>query len=168
VLAAVPLPGGVLIENLNDLGDHPLTRAVLGQFLQRTAEGQDPPLWHGVRWLPDNRASARQVTAKDVTKWVAEAGPKAVNHELDNFSQAYQQHGLEMMSHEDDVSDLFVYLGSGPLRDADLAKKAYKRLSGNNSGAAIRKYLDIYGYINPKGTVGRWSHAHLQWLRDNG
>jgi hypothetical protein len=167
-LALGQLPGGVLMESLNDLGDHPLARAVLCGFLRRTVEGQDPPVWHGVKWLPDNRARARQVTAKDVSTWVAQAGPKAVTDELDNFVQAIQQHALEMMSREDDVLDFFQYLGSGPFRDADLARKEYQRLSSSHADAEIRRYLDIYGYTNPKGTVGRWYHKHLQALQDNG
>jgi hypothetical protein len=167
-LAALSLPGGVLIENLNDLdttGQRPLARAVLGRLRQKNQDAsQDPTLWYGQKWMKNSRTRVRHASAKDVDSWIEQAGPSAVQDELEMFMQAVN-HDLTAMHFGDDP--YFVYLGSGPVRDKDLAKEEYQRLTGTNSDADIARYLETYGYTNPAGTVGRWYHEQLKSLRDN-
>jgi len=169
-LAAVPLPGGVLIENLSNLDavatQGSLARAVLGRYLQRGDTSQNPPLWYGEKWR-NNRPQARQATAKNIDLWVDQAGRSQVNDELGKYTDTVHQRLPEIARFEEDALDFLIYLGSGPLRDQTLAKDEYRRLRATNSDTNIARYLETYGYINPAGTVGRWYHNQLQALHDN-
>ncbi|GDY33929.1 hypothetical protein [Gandjariella thermophila] len=171
-LAVSSLPGGVLIETLDDLGPPgtpPLCRAVLGRFLQKDDSGQDPPWWYGRKWTTANRPQARRVTAKNVDSWVKQAEESIIQDELDAFRKALQDYLIARYS--GNASALFSFiteLGSGPVRDVILAKDQHRRLTAHNSDAEISRYLETYGYINPAGTVGRWHHEHMKSLRDNG
>ncbi|GLY71672.1 hypothetical protein [Amycolatopsis taiwanensis] len=168
-LAAGPLPGGVLLESLNALGDDPLARAVLGRFLQTKTEDEgDPPIWYGERWRAADKVSVRQVKAKDIAFWEMEAGRNAVEIELGAFTQAIQQQMLEMIGHSDDGLHIVLYLGSGPFRDENLARMQYHRLTEGHSDTKILRHLETYGYTNPNGTVGRWYPKLLNTLRSNG
>lgn len=168
-LAQPSLPGGVLVENLNDLdapGQRPLARAVLARFLQKGDTSQDPPLWYGLKWTSNNRAQVRQATAKEVDSWVNEVGRSTVGDEVEIFTQAVLDYLVGTINGDDSLA-FFTDMGSGSLRDSNLAKKEYQRLSGPNSDVDITRYLETYGYINPAGTVGRWYHNQLKSLHDN-
>lgn len=159
-LATGSLPGGILIESPRDLGT--LGQAVLGKFWLRLKNSHDTGLWYGDGWDRTNRAKAHAVTEHEVARWVRDAGQNAVEQELANLDAAFRQ-ALQLEG--DGVTDFWTYLGSGPMRDAELARQEYQRLGADNTDEDILRYLNIYGYTNPRGTVGRWYHANLQSLR---
>jgi hypothetical protein len=56
-------------------------------------------------------------------------------------------------------------LGEGPRRNPDLARaQAEQRQAAGWSDRRIREYLELYGFTNLSGTVGRWSHDQYRRL----
>lgn len=159
VLPSQNLPGGVLVEHLDALVKDPIARAVLGRLLQRRV-GENPPLWYNNK----SRPRVTQVKAAELERWITDAGTEIVDREVEIFKKAAVQHLLEITT---DPIHLITHLGTGPLRDENLARMQYQRLAGSHSEADIRRYLETYGYTNPAGTVGRWYHQNLKALRDN-
>lgn len=164
-LTVTSVPGGVLVETRKAFGEDPLPRAILGRWLQRRDPQIDPDLVIGSKWKAADIAQARRVTSKDVTRWVGEAGASAVTRELDLFTDAVMQYTRDLPASDGSPMDFFFQLGSGPLRDEALARTEYQRLRRHHSDVEIEQYLEIYGYRNPKGTVGRWYHENIRSLR---
>lgn len=161
---SVGTPGGVLVERLSDLGeDEYMPRAVICQFLTRSTT-QSPLVWYR-----DRRKIVR-VSSRQVADWRAGAGETRVTEAFVAYRDAVGQHLKERLEEIQRTGgsgfDSVLYLGSGPIRDKALAKSRDQQLRENGwSDAAIRRYLALYGYINPSGTVGRWSHEQLWRLR---
>jgi hypothetical protein len=56
-------------------------------------------------------------------------------------------------------------LGEGPQRDVRLARElALERLAHGWPKRRVREYLELHGFTNSSGTVGRWSHGQLTRL----
>jgi hypothetical protein len=159
------VPGGVLVETRKALGEDPLARATLARWLQRRDPQADPNLVLGTKWDAANIAGAHHVTLRDVAGWVEEAGESAVVHELELFAEAVVGCVPGLADKGDNAMDFLFQLGSGPLRDEALARAEYQRLRRHHSDTEIEHYLEIYGYRNPKGTVGRWYHENIRSLR---
>jgi hypothetical protein len=55
--------------------------------------------------------------------------------------------------------------GSGPVRDPELARQVAAERSGAGwRQRRVRDYLELYGFKNYSGTLGRWSHEQFQRL----
>ncbi|WP_371781693.1 hypothetical protein [Streptosporangium subroseum] len=153
VIALLPLKGGVLIDSWKMLGDDDLGRAVVLEYLLRK-----------------NRHSAVRIDV-DPRKEVTQAKLDRLRRNIDGtrFEEArdqFQQMCMREFQHmiETDIEGL-TYLGRGPDRDAKQALiDARIRREAGWSDACIRSYLELYGYTNPSGTVGRWSHEQFHRL----
>lgn len=76
---------------------------------------------------------------------------------LEDACKRYQEAILQQWNVKD--HERVLYFGNGPKRDVKLAVAASRiRRESGWSDARIRQYLELYGFINPSGTVGRWSH----------
>jgi hypothetical protein len=160
-LAFVPIHGGVLLDTQDDLGDA-RSRAVMLHYLAK--KGTD--VWYRHRtWL------VRQATSTTVRHSRDEAGRANLEEDLDAYTQEVTQ-SLERQVARGVIQD-FIYFGSGPIRDAEMARCEDMRLRGfpdtgirdRCTESDIRDHLELYGYINTSGTVGRWHHQQYKALR---
>jgi hypothetical protein len=167
-LALQPIPGGVLLDKLDDLGDA-RSRAVVLHYL---AERGGVEVWyrHGTpRVIP--------ATATTVRRSRDEVGQATFEEDFAAYIQAVRRYmtGQLTTSGFPAVLEDLDHLGSGPLRDAEMASREDMRLRGyadtqirdRHTASDIRNYLALYGYTNTSGTVGRWHHQQLQALRGN-
>jgi hypothetical protein len=167
-LAIWDIPGGVVFDKLDVLGEHLLPRAVVLEFL--TAARRE--VWYGKSSGSGGPTKVASVQAAH--RWRNLAGPSAVADALAEYKQAVTgymaQKFEEMKADGDEILDLTQYLGSGPLRNTDLARSQAMLLRKQDpkcSGATIRRYLELHGYINTSDIVGRWHHEQLRRLKTN-
>jgi hypothetical protein len=160
-LAFLPIHGGVLLDNRDDLGGA-RSRAVVLHYLAE----QGVEVWYRHGTWP-----VRQATSATVRRSRDEAGRANFEEDLAAYTQEVTQ-SLERQVARGVIQD-FIYFGSGPIRDAEMARREDMRLRGfpdteirdRCTASDIRDYLELYGYINTSGTVGRWHHQQYKALR---
>jgi hypothetical protein len=143
------LPGPVLVEAPSSLDE--LGRAVIADYLAQA--GRD--LYIG----PYSKGLVKPVTARTRRNWRAAVGATRVQEMVEQVAQTARE---KMIS---ESLDSILKFGSGPQRDVHLAHQvAIERLAAGWSRRRIREYLEMYGFRNNSGTVGRWSHDQLARL----
>jgi hypothetical protein len=144
------LPGPVLVEasaSLDDLGG-----AVLAEYLAQAGR----ELYVG----PYGKPLVKPVTARTRHNWAASVGATRVQETAEQLAKTAKDAMVRSGS-----LDPLLKFGSGPRRDVDLARQvAIERLAAGWSKRRIRDYLEMYGFRNSSGTVGRWSHHQLARL----
>jgi len=149
MLGFASLPGGVVIDDRESLGDS-LSQAVILCYLS----ARSMVLHWGVR------GKIRPVKANDTRHLEVVVGRSRLREAIERYEIAW--HG--MVRHDGIVAEMTIF-GSGPLRDAEQAfLQAKLREEQGWSQASIRKYLELYGFINLSGNVGRWNHAQYTKL----
>ncbi|WP_162642337.1 hypothetical protein [Streptosporangium sp. 'caverna'] len=153
VTTLLPLNGGVLIDNWKMLGDDNLGQAVVLEYL-----------------LQKNCHAVARIGAgprNEITHARLDGLRRNIDDEIfedarDRFQQVYMREFQQMI--EKDIGGL-IYFGHGPDRDSKQALiDARIRREAGWSDARIRSYLELYGYTNTSGTVGRWSHEQFHRL----
>ncbi|MGW0067211.1 hypothetical protein ACWDUI_07055 [Streptosporangium sandarakinum] len=148
--AMLPLMGGVLIDSWSMLGDD-LSRAVVLEYLLRNDRHAAVRIGSGLRNEVTKTRLDRLIQRIDGMRY-EEAHIKFIQAAGDAFVT-----GVGV-----DKAESF---GCGPKRDAGQAlRDAQLRREAGWSDANIRQYLELYGYTNASGTVGRWSHEQFQRL----
>ncbi|MEU9889106.1 hypothetical protein [Sphaerisporangium sp. NPDC051011] len=145
--AQLGMPGGVIIDNRRMLGDE-LAQAVVLFLL------------HFYRCEIFERVNRKfhRVERREVDMLKNRAGDTFYT-EGARFARACVKENAQYRKNVPDCSVTSGMLGSGPLRDAHLARTVAQALMENHWPAVrIRDYLELYGYINLSGNVGRWNH----------
>jgi hypothetical protein len=89
--------------------------------------------------------------------WVQAVGAARVEETVEQLTQTAKNWMVESRS-----IDPILEFGSGPCRDVELARQvAVERDKAGWTRRDIRDYLQLYGFRNFSGTVGRWSHDQL-------
>jgi hypothetical protein len=145
-LPSLCLPGPVLVEAPDTVDA--LTKAVIAEYLTRG--GQD--LYFG----PYGR-SAKPVTAMRRRTWTQAARATLVEETVEQLEQTAKDWMVSSGS-----LDPIILFGSGQLRDVKLARQvAIERHDAGWTKRKIRDYLELYGFQNFSGTIGRWPHDQL-------
>ncbi|WP_326825832.1 hypothetical protein [Streptosporangium sp. NBC_01756] len=152
-ITLLPLKGDVLIDNWKMLGDDDLGRAVVLDYLLGNNRHA------AVRIDVDHR---NEITQARLYRLCRNVDGARFEEARDRFQQVYMRELLHLI--KTDAEDL-IYFGRGPDRDAKQALiDALLRREAGWSNARIRSYLELYGYTNTSGTVGRWSHEQFHRL----
>lgn len=123
-------PGGVLIESRDDLGDN-LSRAVVCRWLQGRCEVFLPA---GDLHYHKQRQPVLPVSRPKLQEWEEQAEQQAGSTAVEDALAAYKDAVLQVVTAEtvrqdkQPKLDFVTYLGSGPMRNTDLARKEYTRL----------------------------------------
>lgn len=150
MLSFASLPGGVIIDDRESLGD-PLSQAVILCYLRK----KNMPL----RW--GARGKMHPVKDNDIRHLEATIGPLRLRESIEQ----YETESLDLVRHHDHLLEELTMFGSGPLRDVDQAfLQAKLRQEHGWTHLRIREYLNLYGFTNLSGNVGRWNHAQYAKL----
>lgn len=152
VLALLPLKGGVLIDSWTTLGDD-LDRAVVLEYLLRNNRHTAIRIGGGPRNEATHTMLAKLCRSIDAARFE------------DARERLWQAFAQEFQCEIDTDFENLRYFGRGPNRDVKRALiDAQLRREAGWSDARIRQYLELYGYTNTSGTVGRWSHEQFHKL----
>lgn len=160
-LAMGEVPGGVLVEDLEDLGT-PLARVVACRALRQVGLDVRAPAKDLSRHK--STTTPTEISESKVKEWEELVQHGELTEADDAYRNAVQQRYLELLQQR--VPDPFVHLGSGPRRDVDMARDVDAALRAEGwSDRRIRDYLSLYGFANPSGKVGVWNHSNHKTLR---
>ena len=162
LLLCVPgpaLPGGVLVPRLDDLGDALSKAALAGYWVKHH---------FSVTFWTTRKGRPHVLTERMAEKWAqahgAGLGPvAALVAECESAAQAAAIEEICGSAPGSDSPTDWPRLGRGPLRNVELAaQEARERRSCGWSDERIREYLNLYGFANRAGTVGRWYPIELK------
>jgi hypothetical protein len=109
------------------------------------------------------RGRFRPVSTRDRKILEAAVGTTRLQESVQRYGDAWQQDLLRRRDEPDFcmVTEIAIF-GAGPDRDPVLAYKVARHL--NKEGwpqVRIREYLELYGFVNTSGNLGRWNHRQF-------
>jgi hypothetical protein len=156
MLTYTAFPEHVLVECSTKDARSTLTMAVLAEYIgSRGGTMLQGPFRAGPR--------PRPVTGRIRKQWADKAGLGQVMQCVEELSELANERLVEVARRQG--LDGLVRLGDGPLRDYEFAGLvARERLADGWTQKRIRAYLQVFGFFNSAGTVGRWGHSEFERL----
>jgi hypothetical protein len=146
--ASFALPGPVLIEAPVG-GMDPLVKAVVASYVMEAGREL---------CIGPYTTSAKPVTARIQQNWVETAGRSRVAETVEDLKAVTEARILA----DGNLDAVVLELGFGRLRDVEFARHvAAERCEAGWSGRRVREYLELYGFQNSSGTIGRWPHEQF-------
>lgn len=158
MLSSVGLPGGAIIDSREALGDV-FSQAVILHYLH---EREIVVHW-GV-----GKARFKVVDAGDLRALEASVGRAQLKEAIEHYTATWENNLLQRRDEPGfRLGTELAVFGVGPRRDPDLAYTVARLLDEQRwPRYRIREYLQLFGFVNTSGNLGRWNHRQFAALMD--